>query len=174
MSASPIRLAFVGCPNDAVTWKDAAARLRGGCIEMIVDSLATALEEHETEFDAVIIGASLQPQPAAVCRAATAGKHVLVESPVAGSCQEAEEAIEACEQAGVQFGVFHTRRSTPGVQAIAERLAAGVLGEPGLLRVHRWASASARPLAPDPRRFPKKRSNSRPVISGYSARSAGR
>ena len=42
MSDLPIRLALVGCRDDAVIRQDAAARLRGGCLGVIVDSLPIA------------------------------------------------------------------------------------------------------------------------------------
>ena len=50
--------------------------------------------------------------------------------------------IEACQRNGVCFAVRETLRFTPCVKVIKDRLASGNLGDPCLLRVHRWRSIS--------------------------------
>jgi UDP-N-acetyl-2-amino-2-deoxyglucuronate dehydrogenase len=61
--------------------------------------------------------------------AARAGKHVLVEKPMALSLADADAMIAACEQAGVQLGVALQRRVTPPFQRIHRAIQAGDLGE---------------------------------------------
>jgi UDP-N-acetyl-2-amino-2-deoxyglucuronate dehydrogenase len=61
--------------------------------------------------------------------AARAGKHVLVEKPMALSLADADAMIAACEQAGVQLGVALQRRVTPPFQRIHRAIEAGDLGE---------------------------------------------
>ena len=73
-------------------------------------------------------------------RAAAAGKHVLVQSPLAHSVAEADQVIDACRAAGVCLMVGQPPRFTPSTQAIKHSLAARQLGEPGLLRIHHWES----------------------------------
>ena len=77
------------------------------------------------DVDAVYIPLPTGIRKQWVIKAAEAGKHVLVEKPVAINAKDASEMIEACEMAGVQFmdGVMfdHSRR----LAAIRETLAAG-------------------------------------------------
>jgi predicted dehydrogenase len=61
--------------------------------------------------------------------AARAGKHVLVEKPMALSLADADAMIAACERAGVQLGVALQRRVTPPFQRIHRAIEAGDLGE---------------------------------------------
>jgi len=146
MSDSPVRLAIVGDPSDVAIWQDVSARLRGGCILALGDSMMVALEEHHNEFDAVVIQNPLNDGQAAR-RAAEANKHVFISSPVAENLSAAEAVIEACRGAGVCFGVAQTFRYQPSSQTIIDRLSNGKLGDPGLLRVHRWRSPRNKPLA---------------------------
>ena len=138
MSDPPIRLALVGFPDDIAVWRDVAMRLRGGCFTVVVDSLEAALNERAAEFDAAVICTPLAQRQAAVQLAAEAQKHILLDSPVSESLQVAEATVDACNQAGVCFAVGRTLRFTPSNLMIRERLSNGSLGDPGLLRVHRW------------------------------------
>ena len=155
MTDTPVRLALVGTPDDAVVWRDAAQRLRGGLFTVAVDtntkvaaeavgvasvaaSLEDALKTHGDEFDAAVICSSHHHNPAVARLAADAGKHLLVEAPVAQTLTEAEATIAACHRAGVCFAVGQTLRFYPGNQTILDRISTGKLGEPGLWRVHRW------------------------------------
>ena len=61
--------------------------------------------------------------------AARAGKHVLVEKPMALSLADADAMIAACARAGVQLGVALQRRVTPPFQRIHRAIEAGDLGE---------------------------------------------
>jgi UDP-N-acetyl-2-amino-2-deoxyglucuronate dehydrogenase len=61
--------------------------------------------------------------------AASAGKHVLVEKPMALSLGDADAMIAACDQAGVQLGVTLQRRATPLFQRIHAAIQAGDLGD---------------------------------------------
>ena len=165
MTHSPVRLALVGPPEDAVGWRDAAQRLQGGLFTVAVDtkvaavaeavgvatavaSLEAALKTHGDDFDAVVICSPHHHNPAVARLAADAGKHLLVEAPVAQTLAEAEATIAACDRAGVCFAVGQTLRFYPGNQTILDRISTGKLGEPGLWRVHRWRE---KPVALEPR-----------------------
>ena len=63
-------------------------------------------------------------------QAARAGKHVLVEKPMAMSVAECESMIEVCQQNQVKLGVAYYRRFYPVVARISEILSAGELGQP--------------------------------------------
>ena len=71
-----------------------------------------------------------------VLAAAQAGKHVLCEKPVAVHADDAEQMIEACEKAGVQFmdGVMfdHSGR----IQAISEAVQSGAIGKVRRIATH--------------------------------------
>jgi len=165
MSASQIRLALVGCAGDTDAYRDAAMRLRRGCFTVVVEtdadlgrsvaeavgasvvanSLEAALRNQSAEFDAVVVRMPLPKREAAVRRAAEAGKHVLVEAPIAASVPVMQAAIDACTQAEVCLAIGDTLRFLPSSQTIMSRLSDGKLGVPGLLRVHRWRSLAVRP-----------------------------
>jgi len=61
--------------------------------------------------------------------AASAGKHVLVEKPMALSLADADAMNAACDQAGVQLGVVLQRRAEPLFQRIYSAIQAGDLGD---------------------------------------------
>lgn len=61
--------------------------------------------------------------------AAQAGKHVLVEKPMALSLADAQAMITHCQQAGVKLGVALQRRAESLFQQISQAIQAGDLGE---------------------------------------------
>jgi 1,5-anhydro-D-fructose reductase (1,5-anhydro-D-mannitol-forming) len=62
-------------------------------------------------------------------RALRAGKHVLVEKPMALTVADAEAMVEAADRAGVQLGVGFHLRHHPVHRAIKQRLAGGAAGD---------------------------------------------
>ena len=60
--------------------------------------------------------------------AARAGKHILVEKPMALALADADAMIAACDAAGVQLAVAFQRRTSPSFDAIPAAIAAGDLG----------------------------------------------
>jgi len=68
--------------------------------------------------------------------AAKAGKHVLVEKPIACTLTQADEMIAAAAAAGVQLGVFHpTPLTFPAVKA-RELVRGGAIGEVVAVKLH--------------------------------------
>ena len=61
--------------------------------------------------------------------AAAAGKHVLVEKPLALSVADADAMIVACEKAGVRLGVLLQRRAEPLFRQVYEAIRSGDVGE---------------------------------------------
>jgi len=61
-------------------------------------------------------------------RALEAGKHVLVEKPIALTLADADAMIATCAQAGVRLGVALQRRTEPEFQRLQAAIAAGELG----------------------------------------------
>jgi UDP-N-acetyl-2-amino-2-deoxyglucuronate dehydrogenase len=66
---------------------------------------------------------------------AKAGKHILLEKPVARTTEEAVRVVEICERAGVALGVLFQHRVRAPSKAAAHYLASGELGRLGLVEI---------------------------------------
>jgi len=62
---------------------------------------------------------------------AQAGKHILLEKPVARNVDEALEVVEICERAGVHLGVVFQHRMWPSSKAAVQLMTSGRLGKLG-------------------------------------------
>lgn len=69
-----------------------------------------------------------------VTAAAAAGKHILVEKPMASSVADCDAMIEAAKQYGVKLMVGHSRRFTRRYRLIREAIERGEIGEVRLVR----------------------------------------
>jgi predicted dehydrogenase len=82
--------------------------------------------------DRSITGAIVLTPPAAhravVERLAGAGKHVLLEKPLAATPGDAEAVVAACRRAGVVLALVFQHRYRPAAQALAARMRSGALG----------------------------------------------
>jgi UDP-N-acetyl-2-amino-2-deoxyglucuronate dehydrogenase len=81
------------------------------------------------EVDVVCICTPSGQHAAQTIAAASAGKHVLVEKPMALNLADADAMIAACDQAGVRLGVVLQRRAEPLFQRIHRAIQAGDLGD---------------------------------------------
>lgn len=81
------------------------------------------------QVDVVVICTPSGQHAKQAIAAAQAGKHVLVEKPMALSLADADTMIDACRQAGVKLGVVLHRRTEPLNQKIFQALQAGDLGQ---------------------------------------------
>ena len=115
--------------------RTAGAAVRGGTLDELLDSAA------ET-FDAVIITSPPETHAALVQRAAQAGKHALVEPPLAPTAGEAQQIAAAARAAGVRLMLAHPARFQADHRAVKDSLDDGELGRPGLLRIHQWFCAT--------------------------------
>jgi myo-inositol 2-dehydrogenase / D-chiro-inositol 1-dehydrogenase len=88
----------------------------------------------DPEIDAVIIASPARFHSALIRQAAAAGKHVFCEKPAGQSLDELDVAVAAVEAAGVHFQVGFNRRYAEDFQAAKKDLAAGIAGQPQLLR----------------------------------------
>lgn len=88
----------------------------------------------DPDVDAVYIGLPNALHAEWTVRAAQAGKHVLCEKPVARSEARAQEMAAACRAAGVVYMEAFMYRHHPQHSRVRELLAAGVIGEPRLIR----------------------------------------
>lgn len=72
-----------------------------------------------------------------VIAAAKAGKNVACEKPLARTVTQAEEAVQACEEAGVTLFTAHVLRWFPEYRTIKKKIDAGAIGEPVEVRTTR-------------------------------------
>jgi 2-hydroxy-4-carboxymuconate semialdehyde hemiacetal dehydrogenase len=79
------------------------------------------------DVDAVILTTPTPLHARQTIAALEAGKHVLVEIPMADNLADAEAVVAAQERTGLTAMVCHTRRFNPGHQWIHQRIAAGEL-----------------------------------------------
>jgi predicted dehydrogenase len=89
-----------------------------------VDALSDALDG----ADVVVIASPNRFHAALAGEAIAAGKHVVVDKPVAVTAAEARELREAAARAGVVVSVFHNRRWDDDFLTLARELDAGRLG----------------------------------------------
>lgn len=104
--------------------------------EYEIDHACSSLEamlEHK-DIDAILIATPDKFHARAICAAAAAGKDILCEKPIALSLSDAREAIAAAEGAGVRLQIGFMRRYDPGYLAAMQRIEAGEIGEPILIK----------------------------------------
>ena len=97
-----------------------------------VPSLTTSASEliARRDLDAIYIATPVHRHCSQTISAAQAGKHVLVEKPMAYDPAECQRMITACKIADVTLGVAYYRRFYPAVLRISELIADGTLGRP--------------------------------------------
>lgn len=86
------------------------------------------------DIDAVDVCTPNQVRLEPVLAACEAGKHVLIQKPMARSIEEANQMIEAAKNAGVTLGVIYMRRFQPGFGLIKRLIDGGVIGRVTALR----------------------------------------
>jgi predicted dehydrogenase len=96
-----------------------------------------ALEDPEVEAVDICLPHDLHA-PVGI-RAARAGRHVLVEKPLAATLEGADAMIEAAGEAGVVLMVAENVRFDPLLAKVRGLLDAGVIGQPALIQVTRQA-----------------------------------
>ena len=82
----------------------------------------------DRSIDAVLVLTPPNAHREVVGTLAAAGKHILLEKPLAGSLADAEAVVDLCEQAGVTLAVVLQHRFRPAARALAGRVDAGTLG----------------------------------------------
>jgi predicted dehydrogenase len=79
--------------------------------------------------EAVVIATPHHLHTGAVEAAAQAGKHILLEKPMAPTLAECDRILAAADQAGVTLMLGHTSQFAPAYQLAKQMLAAGELGD---------------------------------------------
>lgn len=153
MKAGVVSYAVIGCGVMGKTHAEAALADPASNVHYCVDVDASRAGDlarrvsakGSTDYDAVLADPELDA--VIVClphtlhrdfcvRAAKAGKHVIVEKPIAVSLPEADEMIAAAGANGVHLLVAHVLRLDPNLIRVKELIDSGAMGEPILARIH--------------------------------------
>lgn len=89
----------------------------------------------DPQVQAVYISTTNELHHPQVLAAAAAGKHVLCEKPLALNIADAQEMVQACEQAGVVLATNHHLRNAATHRAMRDLIDAGAIGRPLFARV---------------------------------------
>lgn len=89
----------------------------------------------DPEIDAVLVCSSTNTHAPISIEAAQAGKHIFCEKPVDPNKDKIREVLDVVDKAGVKFQVGFNRRFDHNFKAIKDRVIAGDIGEPHLIRV---------------------------------------
>jgi len=112
------------------------------------DSLASLLA---SGIDAVYVCTPADSHAEYALAAIAAGKHVLVEKPMADALPDCEAMVKSARERGVTLGVAYYRRAYPKMRKIRELIAGGILGTPTWVNIsnHSWYN----PAAGDPKHW---------------------
>lgn len=151
---APVGIALIGAGRMGRVHLEALERSRGAAVTAIVDPVGSTRQEmarrgHHAyadveqllaaeQPDAVLIAAPSDLHLALVHRFAAHGLPILCEKPVGVRVDDALEAFAAITRAGVLLQVGYWRRFVPALQALRARIAAGELGDVGLVACHQW------------------------------------
>jgi predicted dehydrogenase len=125
-----IRLAVIDAKD--LRWQELTPRLR----EVKLGASPAHADLHTID-GAVFFG----PPRSDIERFLRAGKHVLVSADAGWSKEMLQSLAEIAKKANARFTVANPERFLPSRRLIRQQLDAGKLGEPGLIRLHRWAPA---------------------------------
>ncbi len=112
------------CDRDPARLERIAAQFpRARCVRDFEEVLC------DPDIDAVAIAPPIGTHPALALAALDAGKHVLVEKPLAANVRDAEEMVRRAAEKGRTLLVDHTFVYSPPVRKIKEIIDSGQLGE---------------------------------------------
>jgi myo-inositol 2-dehydrogenase/D-chiro-inositol 1-dehydrogenase/scyllo-inositol 2-dehydrogenase (NAD+) len=104
--------------------------------EFGIENRYTSLEEalEKNEFDAVVITTPTFTHKDLSVLAAEYGKHVFLEKPMAMDLEECDQIITACDKNGAHLQLGFMRHFDPDFSLAFERIQAGEIGEPMLVK----------------------------------------
>lgn len=141
-----LRFGIIGCGEIAVQTCQGIAAAPNASIAMLMDERPEALGDlaeyyhaptttraddvfASSHVDAVYIATPHDLHAPLGIAAAQAGKHVLVEKPIATNLADADALIAACKRSGVALGVAFLAQVDGAMSAARDLIRAGVLGE---------------------------------------------
>lgn len=138
-----MKIALAGAGAFGKKHLDAIEAIDGASVVSVVDltadgsaafAAANGIEHHTTELseslalpdvDAVILATPTQMHAQQAVACMEAGKHVLVEIPLADNLADAQAVVEAQERTGLVAMVGHVRRFNPSHQFVHNKIVAG-------------------------------------------------
>jgi myo-inositol 2-dehydrogenase/D-chiro-inositol 1-dehydrogenase/scyllo-inositol 2-dehydrogenase (NAD+) len=104
--------------------------------EFGIDGRFASLEQalDQAEFDAVVITTPTFTHRELAVLAAENGKHIFLEKPMAMNLEECDDIIKAADKGGLLLQMGFMRRFDPEFAAAAERIQAGEIGEPMMVK----------------------------------------
>ena len=154
--AVEVRFGIIGCGGIGKWHAKSLASIPGTTLAGVTDTDKEARDKTAKSFDVEAfdsVDAMLQTDgidvvsictpptshAALVTAAAEAGKHVLVEKPLALNLSDADRALAACASRNVQLGVVHQQRGRSATRALHRMLLDGDLGKPLMATaIHTW------------------------------------
>lgn len=130
------RLAAFGLSKPEVA--DISVRIRGFSVSLVSDS-----ENPPNlcdEFDGVVYSDASSLSIESVAPWLQAGKSVLITSDARSLRGRLTELGELSRRTGARFAIVNPDHFVPSRQLVRQQVASGKLGEPGLVRIHRWES----------------------------------
>lgn len=150
---APIRICLIGAGRAGRVHANSLARhVAGAEIAAVVDGVAESVERAQADFaiakgfadielalgwgrfDAVVITTPTFTHHDLAVDAARAGKHVFLEKPMALTLGECDGIIQATKAAGVALQIGFMRRFDPDFRAAHDRIRAGEIGKPILVK----------------------------------------
>ncbi len=140
-------LGFVGCGGYGRSLADAAARSEKlalvACWDPNDENAAALAEKHGirqcstldellniSDVEGVVITSPNNAHRENAVAAASAGKHVFVDKPIANTMDDAWSIVDAASQAGVVLAVGHNTRRSAGHRKMKEMIDTGAVGTP--------------------------------------------
>jgi phthalate 4,5-cis-dihydrodiol dehydrogenase len=162
----PVRVGIAGLGAAGRAFLPAIAAHPGLVLEAIADPAPQVREQASAEMkvaacasveelvarasvDAVYIATPTELHPEHVALACAAGKHVLVEKPMAVTLAQAEAMIAAAERAGVQLLVGHSHSYDLPIKRMRELIAGGSLGRVRMVNTWCYTDWIYRPRRPE-------------------------
>jgi phthalate 4,5-cis-dihydrodiol dehydrogenase len=103
----------------------------------------------DPEIEVVYVATPHHLHAAHVCMAAAAGKHILVEKPLAVTLPQCQAVIDATDQAGVHLVVGHSHSFNAPYRRAREIVASGDVGKLGMVTAVNFTDFMYRPRRPE-------------------------
>ncbi|WP_051215298.1 Gfo/Idh/MocA family protein [Granulicoccus phenolivorans] len=103
----------------------------------------------DPEVDAVYLATPHQLHAEQTVRSAAAGKHILVEKPMALTVADCDAMVAAADAAGVALVVGHTHGFSPAVAEIGRLVRSGAFGRLGMIAAWNYTDFLYRPRRPE-------------------------
>lgn len=141
-----VNFAFIGCGFIAQKHADAIAQIPTAKLYAVCDKVAENMKPYEEQYNAlpfseydqmlednnvhvVNICTPSGTHAALAIKAARAGKHVILEKPMALSGEDAKAIVQACDENKVKLAVIHPNRFRPALMELKKLMEEGKFGK---------------------------------------------